>query len=97
MQGIAIRYTFSGWPVDEAGAPPSLTLLVHTWHGADTVMMDVLYSHKLPTRLPEALWLRFVPAAVDPASMLISKVGSLISPGDIVRPPPRRHMSCACI
>lgn len=89
MQGIAVRYCFRGWPVDEAGAPPEVTLLIHTWRGSNAVMMDVLYNGKLPTRLPEALWLRFAPPAdaADPSSMLISKVNSWISPSDIVRPP----------
>eukprot|EP00892_Ulva_mutabilis_P005410 jgi/Ulvmu1/3240/UM150_0013.1 len=85
--GVAIKYRFAGWPVDEAGAPPVVTLLVHTWAGSDAVMMDVLYDQKLPTRLPEALWLRFAPpaSAADPSTMLISKVNSWISPTEIVR------------
>lgn len=86
MQGIALKYEFSGWPVEEAGAPPTALLLLHTWEDDAVVMVDVLYDDKAPTRLPEAMWLRFAPppAAAATDKLLMNKMGSWISPSEIV-------------
>lgn len=45
----------------------------------------MVWQGKRPTRLPEALWLSFqpAPAAVDPASWRLHKLGSLISPMEV--------------
>ena len=86
MQGIALKFEFSGWPVDDAGAPPTALVLLHTWQDASAVMIDVLYDDKTPTRLPEALWLRFAPGeAARAAGLQVNKMSSWISPSEVVR------------
>lgn len=87
VQGIALQFQFSGWPVTGAGAPPTALVLLHTWEDDSVVMVDVLYDEKAPTRLPEAMWLRFAPS-VDVAAtdkLQINKMTSWISPSEIVR------------
>jgi hypothetical protein len=87
LQGIALKFEFSGWPVTDAGAPTSVVLLLHTWEDDSVVMMDVLSDGKAPTRLPEALWLRFAPSSEAAASskLQINKITSWISPSEVVR------------
>lgn len=88
VQGIAMRFEFSGWPVDDAGAPPTAVVLLHTWEDASAVMIDVLYEDKGPTRLPEALWLRFAPGnSAQGEALQVNKMSSWINPSEIVRSP----------
>jgi Domain of unknown function (DUF5054) len=48
------------------------------------VEISFYWFNKLATRMPEALWLTFQPAASDPHAWLLGKSGSLISPFDVV-------------
>ena len=62
-------------------------MLIRTWPGTQSVMVDAYWDGKRPTRVPEALWMRFAPGAhaVQADSMRMWKVGSLVSPLDVVR------------
>jgi hypothetical protein len=95
-QDLVLRYRFTGWPVDAAGAPPQLHLIFRTWLDTSSVMLDFDYRGKRPTRFAEALWLSFRPEAniAKLGEMKMSKVDSWISPHEVVR---GRHCAlCRC-
>ena len=87
VQELVLQYKFHGWPVDEAGAPPSVTLGFRTWPDTNSVMLNVVYHGKQPTRLSEALWLTFEPpaATTNLTGMQLNKVDSWLSPFEVVR------------
>ena len=47
--------------------------------------LEVHWSGKPATRLPEATWLSFAPAVAHPDRWTIDKLGQRLSPGDVVR------------
>jgi hypothetical protein len=49
------------------------------------VQMGVFCLGKTANRLPEALWLSFLPQVPDPRAWMIEKVDRLVSPFDVVR------------
>ena len=69
-----------------AAAPtPSRLTVLHAAPGAQELSLEVVWIGKPPTRLPEALWLRMCPgAAADPSTWQMSKLGSWVSPGEVM-------------
>lgn len=59
-------------------------------HGAggagEVLLLDVVWQDKTPTRIPEAMWVRFRPdpTAVDIDSWRMHKLGSLVAPDEVV-------------
>jgi hypothetical protein len=49
-----------------------------------TVEVTVYWTAKPPTRLPEAIWLTFNPAATNPMGWTLDKTGQRVSPYDVV-------------
>ncbi|CAL5218578.1 g272 [Coccomyxa viridis] len=68
------------------GAPAQVWYNIRSPGEDDTLLMDILWVNKTATRLPEALWAQFKPdaAVVDPDSWTMSKMGSPISPLNVV-------------
>ena len=56
-----------------------------------SVHMDLTCFRKAANRLPEAMWLSFIPAAADPRGWMLDKVDQRISPFDVVKGG-NRHM-----
>jgi hypothetical protein len=96
VQVLMLRYRFNGWPIEEAGAPSGVDLIFRSWQHSSSVMLDLLYSEKQPTRFSEAMWLRFALTndVADAAGMLLSKIDALISPSEVVRAI-ARWLACA--
>lgn len=87
---ITTRALFDEDLVSRAGAPRAIWTEIKSV--GDRLMFDVIWEDKTPTRLPEALWLRFRPpaqgpwAVVAPGSWRIWKLGGVIDPGlEVVR------------
>jgi hypothetical protein len=55
--------------------------------GSPRLELDLTWQDKTPTRLPEAFWLRWAPAAaaVNASSWLLHKLGRPVSPLDVLR------------
>lgn len=87
MQDLVLQYKFHGWPVDEVGAPPNVSLVFRTWPDTASVMLNFVYHGKQPTRFAEALWLQFKPAddAAKLAQLSMNKVDGWIAPLEVVR------------
>jgi hypothetical protein len=49
------------------------------------VQVNFLWFGKSANRLPEAMWLSFLPQAPDPQGWMLEKVDRLVSPFDVVR------------
>ncbi|EIE25882.1 hypothetical protein COCSUDRAFT_46416 [Coccomyxa subellipsoidea C-169] len=69
------------------GAPAQIWQWFKSPSADDRLFYNVLWVNKTATRLPEALWVRFTPdpQVADPDTWGMSKLGSLVSPTDIVR------------
>ncbi|KAI8471932.1 MAG: hypothetical protein J3K34DRAFT_520136 [Monoraphidium minutum] len=76
-----LRYSWPRRMVEGAGAPRE------TWHHYDDgIRLTVAWRGKPPSRVPEALWLRFTPGwGADAASWRLDKLGSPIDPREVIR------------
>ncbi|KAF6263057.1 hypothetical protein COO60DRAFT_1635480 [Scenedesmus sp. NREL 46B-D3] len=96
LQQLALRYSLPQELVEKLGAPPAMWTIIScpasspipgssSHAAAGDLEVSVVWQGKRPTRLPEALWLSFQPAAaaVDQASWRLHKLGSLISPREV--------------
>jgi hypothetical protein len=70
----------------EAGAPAELWLRLESPPDSPQLRLSVAWRGKTPTRMPEALWLTFRPAAgvVDEGSWRLHKLGGAIDPGAVM-------------
>ncbi|CAL8470098.1 g9640 [Coccomyxa elongata] len=73
--------------VTNVGAPAQVWQWFKSPSTDDRLLYNVLWVNKTATRLPEALWVQFTPDAkvADPDTWAMSKLGSLVSPLDVVR------------
>ncbi|KAK9798230.1 hypothetical protein WJX73_010911 [Symbiochloris irregularis] len=83
---VVTRSEFPGWVVQEAGAPEAVITELRSDVSSPELHLDITWVNKTPTRLPEAMWVRFAPSlrAVDPKSWRMHKLGQLISPLEVM-------------
>ncbi|KAL4451756.1 hypothetical protein ABPG75_007418 [Micractinium tetrahymenae] len=83
---LVIKAGFDSEAVEKAGAPQALWTEIKAAAGSRQLSVDVTWQDKTPTRLPEALWLRWVPreGAVNTSSWRLYKLGQPISPMEVV-------------
>lgn len=66
--------------------PPDIAFIEYRFpDDSPAVHVTLQWFDKRATRLPEALWLSFMPVAADPASWMLDKMGTPVSPLDVVR------------
>ena len=65
--------------------PQSMYLDLHLPEADPVVIINFLWFTKTPNRLPEAMWLSFLPVAPDPKGWVLEKADRDVSPGDVVR------------
>ena len=84
---VVLEAAFDKGLVRHAGAPAAVYYEITSPSDSDDLFIDVILENKTATRLPEALWLRWEPAlsAVDSNSWVMSKLGSWISPLEVIR------------
>ena len=84
---VVLEAAFDKGLVRHAGAPAAVYYEITSPSDSDDLFIDVILENKTATRLPEALWLRWEPAlpAVDANSWVMSKLGSWISPLEVIR------------
>lgn len=68
-----------------AGAPQTVWVVLHSPSDSPALHVTLVWQNKTPTRLPEALWLRFKPGrgAVDDDSWTMNKISSSIKPTEV--------------
>ena len=66
------------------GAPGRLSVQVSLPTDERALSLDIQWSEKSACRLPEAVWVSFVPKASDPAGWALDKMGEYISPLEVV-------------
>lgn len=66
------------------GCPARFELELAFAHGAPRIDLELRWFGKTATRLPEALWLGFVPRIPRGAVWWLDKMGSRVSPRDVV-------------
>lgn len=71
--------------VKNFGAPRELTMEVHVHSKQPVIDMVFQWFGKPACRLPEASWMSFCPRIRHPSGWLFKKMGSWISPLDVVR------------
>ncbi|KAK9915574.1 hypothetical protein WJX75_001002 [Coccomyxa subellipsoidea] len=73
--------------VTNVGAPAQIWQWFKSPADDDRLFYNVLWVNKTATRMPEALWVRMRPdpQVADPDTWGMSKLGSLVSPTDVVR------------
>lgn len=67
------------------GAPRSLSLEFHFPEAEPAVEITLQWYDKPACRLPEALWLSFVPRVMNPRAWMLDKLGRWVSPYDVIR------------
>ncbi|MEW5309692.1 MAG: hypothetical protein WDW38_001558 [Sanguina aurantia] len=84
---LMLEFKFDAWAVRLAGAPQSMWVTYAFSKHSEAIQMEVAWINKTATRLPEALWVKFKPGghAVDSDSWVMHKLGSQISPMEVVR------------
>ncbi|KAL4430828.1 hypothetical protein ABPG75_006084 [Micractinium tetrahymenae] len=72
--------------VEDAGAPQALWTEITAPAGSRELQVAVTWELKTPTRLPEALWVRWRPdpAAVNASTWVLHKLGQPISPLEVI-------------
>lgn len=86
--GLTVRllYEFPHALTRDAGAPAAMWLELQSPPDSDALLVTAAWQNKTATRLPEASWLRFSTGcgAVDPSSWMLHKIGSAVSPDDLL-------------
>jgi hypothetical protein len=90
---LALELSFPHHLVKHAGAPQQAWITLESPPTSHLLHLTLVWQGKTPTRLPEALWLRFRPGrgSVDPGSWLMHKLDGAISPSEVsasLAPPP---------
>lgn len=67
------------------GCPRDLVIEVKLPDAQPSVAWTLQWYNKSACRLPEALWVSFVPAVPQPRDWFLEKLGELVSPLDVVR------------
>eukprot|EP00879_Flechtneria_rotunda_P010814 GHRR01011301.1.p1 GENE.GHRR01011301.1~~GHRR01011301.1.p1 ORF type:complete len:838 (+),score=278.05 GHRR01011301.1:406-2919(+) len=82
---LHLQLKFPKHLVREAGAPETAWLVVHSPQDTPQLHITLVWQNKTATRLPEALWLRFKPAAgaVDKDTWVMRKLASHINPTEV--------------
>lgn len=70
--------------VERFGAPAEVTARWTFPDDRPVARLDLQWSGKRPCRFPEASWLCFTPALVDPSGWRLDKLGEWIDPADVV-------------
>jgi hypothetical protein len=71
--------------VTRYGAPAEIEIEYAFLAGLQGVAMTVQWFNKAANRLPEALWCSFAPRGANPDGWFMDKMGSLISPLEVVK------------
>ncbi len=67
------------------GCPAAVTLELRLPDGEPAIHATLQWFDKPAGRLPEALWLSFVPRIADPGGWSLDKLGQRVSPLDVIR------------
>jgi len=67
------------------GAPPRVELHYTFQENTPQLQLSVYVQEKPACRIPEALWVSFVPRVAKPQDWLLEKLGEPVSPLDVVR------------
>jgi len=81
---IMYHLTFDNEVVTNYGAPKDMFLVFRFPHNSNNISIDLQWFNKQACRMPEALWLGFVPLLPDGAEWKIEKMGRMISPLKVV-------------
>lgn len=82
---LHLKLRFPSQLVDQAGAPETAWLVIHSPPDSQQLHLTVAWQNKTVTRLPEAMWLKFTPGegAVDEGSWRMRKLNSHIDPKEV--------------
>jgi hypothetical protein len=86
---ILTRLQFAEEAVERFGAPAEVYMIT-VLRNDPVIRMDVRWFDKRPSRLPAACWFGVNPPVERPSEWMLTKMGSAISPLDIVRRGNRR-------
>lgn len=83
-QHLLFHLSFSGEAGQVYGAPGNIYLTYSLPHEGSTLYVDLQWFNKRASRLPEAYWMSFQPAAPENSHWFIEKMGQEISPLAVV-------------
>jgi len=81
---LLFQLSFPNEAVQHYGAPAKVFLTYRLPPNGSTLFVDLQWFNKPAARLPEAFWMNFQPAAGEGAAWHIEKMGSEISPLEVV-------------
>lgn len=87
MAALVVSARFPGAAHTHSGAPALTTLTLSDLtpdDGPSILGVELRWEDKPANRLPEATWLGWRPAGVDPEAMVLDKLGQDVSPHDVV-------------
>ena len=93
-QRVLVQLKFPESSTQSAGItawPEKLYLEIFLPDKDPCVQLNLYWFNKAPQRLPESLWLSFLPAALEEQAWTLIKVDEAVSPFDVV-PGGNRHM-----
>jgi len=94
VEALVVRARLPEEAVTRSGAPAEVALVLTDAtpdEGPSTLGVELRWEGKPANRLPEATWLGWRPAGVDPEAMVLDKLGQDVSPLDVV-PGGGRHL-----
>lgn len=83
-QEILTCLTFDKEAREQYGAPGEATLLYSFPHGRPELLIELQWFKKSACRMPEAIWLSFIPLLPPGAEWRMEKLGKYISPFEVV-------------
>ncbi len=81
---LYLRYSLPSNLSQLAGAPKALWLQLDLPVDSPQLGLAAIWQDKTPTRLPEALWLRFRPGPAAGSNWQLHKLGGSVSPGEVM-------------
>ncbi len=82
---ILVKLHFDDTLTHAYGAPAAAFIEYQFADAAPTIEVTLQWFEKNATRLPESMWFSFAPAVSNPDSWSLDKMGSPVSPLDVVR------------
>jgi hypothetical protein len=87
VAALLVRVRLPEEAATRSGAPEEVVVVLSDAtppEGPSALGLEVRWHDKPANRLPEATWVGFRPAGVEPASMVLDKLGQDVSPLDVV-------------
>ncbi len=81
---VALRLIPGPGDIDRYGGPPAVLLRISISEDTPRIEYDLQWFDKPAGRLPQAIWFSFIPLQSTRASWRIRKLGSTVSPLDVV-------------